>query len=52
MARRLDELRDRLQRAANLERVRDVTLRIEAELRTEGDAWVDVMRFQDVELPV
>jgi hypothetical protein len=52
MARRLDELRDRLQRAANLERVRDVALRIEAELRTEGDAWVDVMRFQDVELPV
>jgi hypothetical protein len=52
MARRLDELRDRLQRAASLERVRDVAVRIEAELRTEGDAWVDVMRFQDVELPV
>ena len=38
--------------ATDLERVRDVALRIEAELRTEGDEWVDVMRFQDVELPV
>jgi SMODS and SLOG-associating 2TM effector domain 1 len=52
MARRLDELGDRLRRATDLERVRDVALRIEAELRTEGDEWVDVMRFQDVELPV
>jgi hypothetical protein len=31
--------------------VRDVAIRIEAELRTEGDAWVDVMRYSHVELP-
>ena len=52
MARRLDELRDRLQRAEDLDRVRDIALLIESELRTETDAWIDVMRYHDVELPV
>jgi hypothetical protein len=52
MARRLHELAHRLREARDLERVQVVALRIEAELRTEADAWIDVMRFQDVELPV
>ena len=52
IARRLDELSDRLRRAVDLERVRDTAARIEAELRTEEAAWIDVMRFHDVDLPV
>jgi hypothetical protein len=51
MHQRLAELRDDLVRATTLERVREIASRIEAELRTEGDAWIDVMRFQDVEFP-
>jgi hypothetical protein len=51
MARRLGELRARLVLAKDMATVRDVAIRIEAELRTEGDAWVDVMRYSDVELP-
>jgi hypothetical protein len=51
MARRLRELRDRLADADDLPTIRALALAIEAELRTEGDAWVDVMRFRDVELP-
>jgi len=51
MARRLQELGDRLTDADDLPSIRALTLAIEAELRTEGDAWVDVMRFRDVELP-
>jgi conflict system pore-forming effector with SLATT domain len=51
MARRLAELSDDLRRAVDLERVRDLAARIEAELRTEANAWIDVMRFQDVDFP-
>ncbi len=52
MSQRLEELRDRLERVTDLEAVRNIAFRIEAELRTEGEAWIDVMRFQDVDLPV
>ena len=51
MARRLRELRDRLGWATELDRVQEIARRIETELRMEGEAWIDVMRFQDVELP-
>jgi hypothetical protein len=51
MARRLGDLRDRLEWASDLDRVRELTHAIEAELRTEGESWIDVLRFQDVELP-
>ena len=51
MARRLADLQDRLASAAGMGAVRAIAYRVEAELRTEGEAWIDVMRFQDVELP-
>ena len=51
MARRLGDLRDRLGSVTEMDGVREIALRIETELRTEGEAWIDVMRFQDVELP-
>lgn len=51
MARRLEGLADHLRREVDLGSVREVALRVEAELRTEGNAWIDVMRFQDVDLP-
>jgi hypothetical protein len=51
MARRLTELSDDLGRATSIDRVRRLAMRIEAELRREGDAWIDVMRYQDVDLP-
>jgi hypothetical protein len=52
MARRLGEMADRLRRVVDLDMVRDIALRIEVELRTEGDAWIGVVRFQEVDLPV
>jgi hypothetical protein len=52
MARRLERIGERLEGALDPDQVRDVATRVEAELRTETDAWIDVMRFQDVELPV
>jgi hypothetical protein len=52
IARRLKELAERLERADDLELVADIAIRVDAELRTEAAAWIDVMRFQDVELPV
>jgi hypothetical protein len=52
MARRLEQLEDRLRRTDDLNGVGDVALRIEAELRTETESWIDVMRFQDVEIPI
>jgi hypothetical protein len=52
IARRLEELAKRLDRADDPEVVADVAMRVDAELRTEAAAWIDVMRFQDVELPV
>jgi hypothetical protein len=51
MARHLEKLEDRL-RSTDLNAVGDVALRIEAELRTETESWIDVMRFQDVEIPI
>lgn len=42
MSRRLTELGDDLRRAVNLERVRDLAPRIEAEFQTESDAWTEV----------
>jgi hypothetical protein len=52
IARRLDELAKQLDRADDLELVADIAMRVDSELRTEAAAWIDVMRFQDVELPV
>jgi SMODS and SLOG-associating 2TM effector domain 1 len=52
IAHRLAELRERLVRAPDLGSFGDVAHRVDAELRTEGDAWIDVMRFHDVEFPV
>ena len=52
MTARLHEQRHRLREAKDLERVRTVALRVEAFLRSESDAWIDVMRFHDVEVPV
>jgi hypothetical protein len=51
MARRLGDLQAQLGSATELNRVREIAVRIETELRTESEAWIDVMRFQDVELP-
>ncbi len=51
MARRLGDLQDRLASAADLSGVREIAFSIEARLRTEGEAWIDVMRIQEVELP-
>ena len=51
MTRRLADLQDRLASAAGMEAVRAIAFRVETELRTESEAWIDVMRFQDVELP-
>jgi hypothetical protein len=51
MARRLSELRDRLGWASDLDRVRELARLVETELRTEGEAWIDVMRSHEVELP-
>jgi hypothetical protein len=51
MARHLGELSDELRQASDVENIRDIASRLEAELRTESDAWIDIMRFLDVELP-
>ncbi len=51
MAQRLSDLQERLRTATELDRIRDIALRVETELRSEGEAWIDVMRFQDLELP-
>jgi hypothetical protein len=51
MARRLGDLTDRLAWANDLNRVRELARSVENELRTEGEAWIDVMRSHDVELP-
>jgi predicted nuclease with TOPRIM domain len=51
MARRLGDLADRLAWATDLDRVRELARSVENELRTEGEAWIDVMRSHDVELP-
>ena len=52
MVARLRDLEDRLASAPDLDGIRAVAARVEAELRTEGEAWIDVMRFQDVEPPL
>jgi hypothetical protein len=52
MAQRLTSLARRLSFASRIETVRAIARRVENELRTEGDVWLDVMRSQDVELPV
>jgi hypothetical protein len=51
MSGRLRDLRDRVAWAPKLDGIRATARMIEAELRTEEDAWIDVMRFQDVDLP-
>jgi hypothetical protein len=52
MARHLEGASARLQSAVRMETVRDVADMVETELLAERDVWVDVMRFEDVELPV
>jgi SMODS and SLOG-associating 2TM effector domain 1 len=52
MTRRLEQLENRLRRTDDLVGVNDVALRIEAELRTETESWIDVMTFRDVEIPI
>jgi SMODS and SLOG-associating 2TM effector domain 1 len=52
IARRLEQLEDRLRLTDDLDEVGAIALRIETELRTETESWIDVMRFRDVEIPI
>jgi hypothetical protein len=51
MVRRLRTLGEWLDQAGDLARLRELASQIDAELRMEAGEWVDVMRYNDVELP-
>ncbi len=51
MVRRLRTLGEWLDQVDELPRLQELASQIDAELRTEAGEWVDVMRYNDVELP-